>query len=217
MWDFKEKSFLRGLGEPEEMLPVRRRNCEIAGCPELGEYKAPKSRAELNSYYWFCLDHVRAYNQSWDFFKGMSPEEVEKHLYRTTVWDRPTWRMTQAGVGGEERMRAQIFEAFAKGEGVFGDFPNRAEDADAQEQPRAKAHIDVGSIPHPSLEALAAMDLAPPVSWDEVKARYKTLAKKYHPDTNTDDRTAEERLKSINLAYSILKLSYQHYLKLDEK
>ena len=66
------------------------------------------------------------------------------------------------------------------------------------------------------IEALAVMGLAPPIGWEEVKTRYKTLAKKYHPDTNKDDKKAEELLKKINLAYSILKISYQHYMKLDE-
>jgi hypothetical protein len=78
------------------------------------------------------------------------------------------------------------------------------------------AHIHLGSIPHPAVEALAVMDLKPPVQWEEVKARYKTLAKRYHPDINSANKNAEEQLKKINLAYSILKLSYQNYTKLDE-
>ncbi|MBI1216021.1 MAG: DnaJ domain-containing protein [Alphaproteobacteria bacterium] len=213
MWDFKTKSFLKGLEEHEEQLPALRKNCEISGCPHLGEYRAPKSRYDLRSYYWFCLDHVREYNKSWDYFKGMTPGEVEQHLHRASVWDRPTWRSTEAGLN-EDRARQQIYEAFARGDSVFGDFSGRA---DAQEQAREKAEIDVGSIPHPTIEALAVMDLAPPIEWEEVKARYKTLAKKYHPDTNKNDKNTEERLKKINLAYSILKLSYQQYLKLDEE
>jgi hypothetical protein len=214
MWDFKSKSFLRGLHDPEEHLPMVRKNCEIEGCPHLGEYKAPKSRYELRSYYWFCLDHVREYNRQWDYFKGMSPGEVEQHLHRATVWDRPTWRTTEAGILNENRARERIYEAFTRGDTIFGDFNGQAT---GQEQYREKAQIDVSSIPHPTVEALAVMDLAPPIEWEEVKAKYKALAKKYHPDTNKHDKNAEEQLKKINLAYSILKLSYQHYLKLDEE
>ena len=54
------------------------------------------------------------------------------------------------------------------------------------------------------------------MGWEEVKSRYKSLAKKYHPDTNKDTG-AEEQLKKINMAYTILKLSYQTYSQLDER
>ncbi|MEZ0225361.1 MAG: J domain-containing protein [Alphaproteobacteria bacterium] len=210
MWNIRFKTFLRD-SDTDDMLPAIRKGCDIGGCPHLGEFKAPKSRYDLRNYYWFCIDHVREYNQQWDFFKGMSRSEIEHHMHKTAVWDRPTWRMTQAGFN-EEKTRQSVYEAFTRGESVFGDFNSRsAED----EEPR-EAHIDVGSIPHPTIEALAVMGLAPPIEWEEVKARYKTLAKKYHPDTNGADKAAEEELKKINLAYSILKLSYQHYMKLDE-
>lgn len=210
MWNFKFKSFLGDY--VSDNLPAIRKGCEIGGCEGLGEYKAPKSRYDLRSYYWFCLDHVREYNANWDFFKGMSRSEIENHMYKTAVWDRPTWRSTQAGFH-EEKTRQRIYEAFTKGESVFGDFNARGEeDAEPQE-----AHIDIRTIPHPTIEALAVMDLFPPIDWEQVKMRYKTLAKKYHPDTNKGNRQAEEQLKKINLAYSILKLSYQHYTNLDEK
>jgi hypothetical protein len=208
MWNFTFKSFLGSVEDTSDTLPAIRRGCDSPGCAHLGEYRAPKSRYDLKSYYWFCLDHVRAYNANWDFFRGMTREEIEHHMHKTAQWDRPTWRMTQAGMN-EERTRKRIYEAFANGESVFGDFGAK------EEEPR-EAHIDVNTIPHPTLEALAVMGLAPPIGWEEVKARYKTLAKKYHPDTNKDDKQAEELLKKINLAYSILKLSYQHYLQLDE-
>ncbi len=41
---------------------------------------------------------------------------------------------------------------------------------------------------------------------DEIKKAYKKLAKKYHPDLNRDDpKTAEQKMKEINVAYDILK------------
>jgi hypothetical protein len=210
MWDFKFKSFLHGYHNPDE-LPVLRKGCDAEGCEGLGEYRAPRSRLDLSSphrrpdersYYRFCLDHVRQYNANWDFFKGMSDAEMQHHLYKTGVWDRPTWRAAQSGA--EEKIRKQVHEQFA------GFFADGAED-------EKEAHIDVGDLPHPTVEALAVMNLTPPVDWDEVKTRYKTLAKKYHPDTNKGDRTAEEKFKKITLAYTILKLSYENFTKLEER
>lgn len=213
MWDFKGKSFLHGLRDHKDTVPTPRKGCDVPGCPHTGEYKAPKSRYDLRDYFWFCLDHVREYNANWDFFKGMSPGEIEHHMHRTAIWDRPTWRMTEAG-NTEERTREKIYTHFARGESVFGDFSMGGE---GEEPTRERdAHIDIGSIPHPTVEALGVLGLAPPVGWEEVKSRYKSLAKKYHPDTNKD-KNAEEQFKKVNMAYTILKLSYQTYSQLDER
>src|SRR5262249_24860015 len=38
----------------------------------------------------------------------------------------------------------------------------------------------------------------------EVKAAYRKLARKYHPDANKGDSSAEERFKEISEAYSVL-------------
>jgi len=39
---------------------------------------------------------------------------------------------------------------------------------------------------------------------EEIKEAYKRLAKKYHPDRNPGDKTAEEKFKEINEAYQVL-------------
>lgn len=209
MWYTKFRSYWDTLQNPPETGMTLTRDCDIRGCQHRGDYKAPKSRADLKEYYWFCLDHVREYNQNWDFFKGMSQAEIEHSMSKTAVWDRPTWRSTKAGYS-EERIKKTVYEQFAQGESAFQDFMS----GDADEE---KARVNVSSIPHPAVEALAVMGLKPPVDWDDVKACYKALAKRYHPDTNGSNKNAEEQLKKINLAYSILKLSYQNYTQLDEK
>ena len=52
------------------------RVCEHPGCAEAGEFRAPRSRENLNQYRWFCLEHVREYNSKWDFYAGMSEDEI---------------------------------------------------------------------------------------------------------------------------------------------
>lgn len=208
MWFTKFRSYWDTLQNPPETGVTLTKDCDISGCPHRGDYKAPKSRESLKDYYWFCLDHVREYNKNWDFFKGMSHAEIEQNISKATVWDRPTWRSTKAGLN-EERVKRTVYEGFAAGENIFQDFTGGGEEASAR--------VNVQSIPHPAVEALAVMNLEPPIDWEDVKTRYKALAKRYHPDTNSSDKVAEEQLKKINLAYSILKLSYQNYTKLDEK
>ena len=52
------------------------RHCDCTGCGAFGDFRAPRARDRLTEDYWFCLDHVRAYNAAWDDYKGMSPEEL---------------------------------------------------------------------------------------------------------------------------------------------
>lgn len=214
MWYTKFRSYWSTLEDPPETGLVTTKNCDISGCAERGDFKAPKSRDDLKSYYWFCLKHVKEYNQNWDFFKGMSQAEIERSMSKTAVWDRPTWRSTEAGrqraAFDEDEVRRTAYARFST-EDVFHDFSQNGRESGGND-----AHINFTSIPHPAVEALAVMDLKPPVVWDEVKMRYKMLAKRYHPDTNNADKESEEQLKKINLAYSILKISYQNFTKLDE-
>src|ERR1700682_4945541 len=77
--------------EPEP--PVRL--CDHPGCAAGGEFRAPKSRLELERYYWFCLEHVRAYNTAWNYYAGMSETEIEAVIRHDTVWQRPTWKLGQ--------------------------------------------------------------------------------------------------------------------------
>ena len=54
-------------------------------------------------------------------------------------------------------------------------------------------------------EPLATLGLSWPTTLEAVKTRYKELAKRHHPDANGGDRAAEERLKTINLAYAAVR------------
>ena len=49
------------------------------------------------------------------------------------------------------------------------------------------------------------LEVSPSASVEVIKNAYKTLAKKYHPDTYGGDKTfAEEKMKALNEAMSIL-------------
>ncbi len=174
--------------------------CEMPGCPQHAEHKAPKHRA-LNEYYHFCLDHVREYNKAWDFFSGMSDTEVQDHFQKSLYGDRPTWKY--ASPEAEETLYNAAQEKYFYGES------NQYEQKKTNKEP-----IQGNSSEH---EAMAIMGLNPPVTLDEIKQRYKTLAKKYHPDLNKNDPKAEELLKKINMSYTVLKLAFEDYKKLPDR
>lgn len=174
------------------------RCCDHPDCGEPAEYRAPKSRHRLNDYHWFCLDHVREYNKSWNYYAGMSPEEIELETRRDTIWQRPTWPLGMR-VGGYRR--------FVKGTTAihdsFGFFDNGADGQGSRRDADARA---AGFRPYsPEARALAVIDLEAPLTLTRLKAKYKELVKLHHPDANGGDRLAEERLKDINEAYGTLK------------
>lgn len=169
------------------------RLCEHPGCPNAGEYRAPKDRAHLTDYYWFCLDHVREYNKAWDYYQGMSEAEIERQVRHDTTWQRPTWKM------GDWRSREKVLRHKAAHDAGFGAYWDGA--ADTPPPPNAAPR-------GPEVEALALLGLQPPTDFETIKRRYRELAKRHHPDANGGDKLAEERLKEINQAYNTLKTAY---------
>ncbi len=179
--------------------------CEMPGCYLEAEHKAPKNRG-LDEYFRFCLDHVREYNKAWDFFDGMSEKEVQDHMLNSFYGDRPTWTQTMNAKDAEEILHKKAWQSYHYTE-QDPDFENKA-----------KNNSGFRAAPNtPELEAMAIMGLEPPVTLDEIKTRYKTLAKKYHPDINRDNQDAEELLKRINMAYTILKMAFAEYQKFVEE
>lgn len=161
----------------------------MPGCTAQGEYRAPKSRLHLHDYWWFCLEHVRAYNGSWDYYKGMSPGEIEAQIRADTSWQRPTWPLGRVGSAGnwEDEWLRDPLHVLSAG--------------------RLKRGPDPSSVTAPSelREPLRTLGLSWPTTLDAVKVRYKELAKRHHPDANGGSRESEERLKTINLAYATLR------------
>ena len=175
------------------------RCCDWPGCDGGGQHRAPKSRNELKNYHWFCLVHVRQYNAGWNFYEGMTDAEVEADVRRDTVWRRPSWPL---GVGNNGNG------------GKNGDFPFTADDLMGQLGgfgPEWNPDGGYGKRPDRNAKpgtrqawAVAVFALSGPVVAESVKARYKELVKRHHPDTNGGDKGGEEKIKEINEAYQII-------------
>jgi len=198
------KYFLDLLAKEREKYASQPGPCDVQGCPHPGEYRAPKGR-DLKEYYHFCLDHVTNYNKNWDFFEGMSRAEIERQMYNTYLWDRPTWDMAPHPVDFE-RLQRRIYEDM----NFFG------ERIDYREKQRS--YQEAENLLTPESEAMAVLGLSPPLTWPEIQSEYKRLVKKYHPDLRGgSDPEAEEIMKKINMAYSVLKIAHQKYQELERK
>ncbi len=154
------------------------RACDWEGCEAEGAHPAPKSRERMYERYWFCKEHARAYNSAWNYFAGMSADEIEAERKRDTIWQRPTW-------------------PFSRGEGL-GRTTTNARDQAARPAP--------GREPKGAAECLAVstLGLSTPYTKASLKACYRSRAKAAHPDLNPDDPNAEERFKELREAYMTL-------------
>ena len=170
----------------------RIRLCDKETCENKGDYKAPKSRSNLNNYYFFCLKHVTEYNKSWDFYKGLSVDQIELSIRKDTVWDRPSWPLK----GNPSNVMDQLKEF------LINDYSLFEKEKEIQEFLRNKLVNE--NITDEERKSLTILELKMPISVDEIKKRYKKLVKIFHPDVNDNNKNAERKFKEITEAYKIL-------------
>jgi curved DNA-binding protein CbpA len=175
----------------------RRRNpdapcCDWKGCGNTATHRAPKGRTRENEYWRFCLDHVREYNHSYNYFSGMSDDDVLKYQKDAITGHRPTWKMGTGNHPGPGSGPEGARDPF----NMFREFGARPKSSPA-EPPRA--------IRNAERKALHQLGLEVGADKVEIKARFKLLVKRHHPDANGGDRAMEEKLREIIQAYNYLK------------
>jgi DnaJ-domain-containing protein 1 len=176
--------------------------CQWKGCTQTGQHRAPKGRGQDGQYYVFCMDHVRQYNASYNYFDGMSNSEVEDFRKDALTGHRPTWKLGEnAWAAGKEALNAaRRYARFAQGPAFD---PHGALDEEPeQSSPKAPTRRPLRTLERKALES---MHLPETASAAEIKARFKDLVKRHHPDANGGDRGAEEKLREIIQAYNYLK------------
>ena len=178
-----------------EQLPV----CEWEACENAGTHRAPKGRNAEGQYHNFCIDHVRLYNKSYNYFQGMKEDAVADYYKDSLTGHRPTWAMgvnarswnkthagsTESGYGSTEDPSVILRRA-------------RFRRAEPPTPPRRK----LKTLEMKSLDVLGLTETA---TGPEIKARYKELVKRHHPDANGGDRSSEDLLQEIIRAYNHLR------------
>lgn len=179
--------------------------CDWPGCNYEGEHRAPRSRKHIRDYRWFCLEHVRIYNRSWNYYEGMSDAQVDKLVRSDTTWNRPTWPL-----GDHRRSTSDEDQNAPFGPDKFGPGYENLNDPFGfftKETAYAKAagQGPITALSATERKALSVLGLDISVTITELKARYKLLVKQYHPDVTGGDKKLEERFKQINEAYETIK------------
>lgn len=159
--------------------------CAWPDCDKAGTHRAPRTRQDLRDYVHFCLDHVRAYNAQWNYFQGMSPTEIAAFRDADLTGHRPTWRLGHRHAPLHMRLRAGD---------VFGLFGGGGRPSTPEEDAAAREYR----------QALETLGLAEPLAIETLKARFKALVKRHHPDANAGDRRTEDRLRAVIQAYRTL-------------
>lgn len=176
----------------------RGRGCDRPGCEAAGEFRAPGGRTSgfdgPGDFRWFCLGHIREFNAGYDFFEGMSADEVlaaQSPLY-----------------GWEQESRAFRPTAGLDTPPRWADFADPLEAISGRARMRRPAGRQDGvTLSGDQRRAIETLGLSIDADRHMLRKRYSELVRLYHPDRNGGDRSFEARLQGVVEAYQILRKS----------
>lgn len=178
--------------------------CAAPGCPEPGEFRAPAHGGRgagsdgPGDWQWLCLEHVRAFNARYNYFQGMTRDEIERAQMPMGGWERET-RAFRATAGVDSPPRWADFHDPL--DAISARFRQRAADAAPRERTDGK-HLTAEDR-----DALRTLGLDQDADRKALRNRYSELVRKYHPDKNGGDRTHEKKLQGVVEAYQQLRKS----------
>lgn len=172
------------------------RLCDAPGCGRKAIVRVARSPRDMNQRAWLCAGHAREHNAKWNFFTGLSDAEAEAARLAALYGDRPTWSM-----GRNERARAA---AKARGPAdlrdAFGLF------REAARKPQSAGPVRDGRpVPRLQAQAFETLGLRVNAAAPEIRRRYAELVRRFHPDANGGDRSAEAQLAAVVRAHQVLK------------
>ena len=162
--------------------------CDWSNCNKIGLYRAPIERDNSKKFRLLCLEHIKEFNKSWNYFADMNDKEIENFVKSDLTWHKPT----KSFGSPENFFRILWLNALEDKIGVF-------RDSDAKKFRKS-------NLTGKDMEALKVLGLKSYANWSDIQKKFKTLVKKYHPDKNRGSKKYEDILKKITLAYSQLKM-----------
>ena len=166
--------------------------CDHKSCKKIGKYKAPTEKDNSKKFKWLCLDHIKEFNRSWDYFKGMSDQEVCEFLKSDITWHKPTQSFSSPDNFFNILWKNTLSEEVSILSNGYGNKINKKINFSDKDK-----------------EAFNIIELEIGTKWKIIQNQFKILVKKYHPDMNAGNKKFEEKLKIVTLAYTQLKLAYK--------
>lgn len=176
------------------------RRCDQPGCDEPGEFRAPPAEGLVRGdrpppFRWFCLDHVRTFNQRYNFFDGMSTDEIHDAQRPLAGWEAT--RVYSNGGADRPPRWADFADPL---DAIGARFRAGAGGGDA---PRSRA--DGRPLTDGDRRCLRVLGLPIDADRRALRQRYADLVRRYHPDRNGGDRGHEQALRAVIEAYQALK------------
>ncbi|HYI48331.1 MAG TPA: J domain-containing protein [Allosphingosinicella sp.] len=174
----------------------RAKHCAQPGCDAPGEFRAPGAERPgfdgPGEWRWLCLDHVRAFNSGYNYFDGMTADEISDAQNPYGGWDRETRAFGTAGASPGPR---------------WADFvdPLDAIGARFQAHMRYGRRQDGRELSEGDRKNLRTLGLDMDTDRRALRMRYAELVRRYHPDHNGGDRGHEKALQAVIEAYTALK------------
>jgi hypothetical protein len=172
------------------------RTCSEPGCQAPGEFRAPAESGRRpgfdgpGEWRWLCLDHVREFNAGYNFFTGMTAEEIAAQQRPYAGWERETRAFSTAGDGTPRW--ADFVDPLDAIQARFGT---------GRQQPRQ----DGKPLSDADRRALKVLGLDADADRKALRQRYSELVRRYHPDRNGGDRSHEGQLQKVIEAYDHLR------------
>ena len=162
--------------------------CEWENCKAIGEFKAPTEKDNSKNFKWLCEKHIKLFNKNWNYFDGMTQNEIENFLKSDLTWHRPT-------------------QQFSSVDNFFNILWNNAlSDKFKIFETEAPSNIYNKKLCEKDKDAFRIIGLKFDADWVLIQRKFKTLVKKFHPDKHSGDKRYEDKLKKITMAYSHLKM-----------
>ncbi|WNO53391.1 J domain-containing protein [Stakelama saccharophila] len=174
------------------------RECMAPGCDAPGEFRAPPlegppSGEGPRGWRWFCLDHVREFNAGYNFFEGMSADEIHDAQRPLSGWERETRAFASTGADRPPE---------------WADFADPLDAIGARFRTKVQRSRNDGKpLSDRDRRALQVLGLDTDADRSMLRARYGALVREYHPDRNGGDRSHEKALRRVIDAYQHLRHS----------
>ena len=166
--------------------------CDWNNCSQEGLYKAPKEKDNSKNFRLLCLEHVKEFNKSWNYFSGMDNYQIMEFLKSDMTWHKPT-------------------QSFSSSDNFFKILWSNAlkDEMDKIKFNNEFNNMNKFIFNNNDIKAFDILGITAGLKWGKIQEKFIKLVKKFHPDMNAGDKKYEDMLKIITLAYTQLKNTYK--------